>query len=166
MARLDDVLDQLRERLGSNAPVPDVAAAVDAMARAYRHAASDGDWLSGSEVARMMGLSRQAVNQSAGRGSLLAVADGEGVRYPKWQFVDGTPAGGLRVLVRAAREAGVEDAVLIGWIAGDDDRVDTVRSGRAPDLIGDVPALRRRRTAVARRRTAGSAPPMSDTKAR
>ena len=166
MGCIDDVLEQLRRELGSESDVPDVNAAVDAMARAFRHASASNESLSGSDVARMLGVSRQAVNQRAGRGSLLAIADGEGVRYPAWQFQDGSPVHGLIELVRAARDAGVDDAALAAWIEADDRRVDAVAAGRASSLLDRVSEARRARTSVTRRRVAGRAPELADTSAR
>jgi hypothetical protein len=163
MGRIDDVLEGLRRELGDEPEVADVPAAVDAMARAFRHARTGDISLSGSEVARMLGVSRQAVNQRAGRGSLLAIADGQGVRYPGWQFRDGSPVRGLRDLVRSARDAGVDDAALATWIEADQDRVAAVTADRADSLIARVGDARRVRTPVTRRRAPGRAPKLTDS---
>ena len=165
MSRIDDVLDQLRCTLGDETDVPDVTAAVDAMARAFRQASTDAASLSGSAVARMLGVSRQAVNQRAARGSLLAIADQISVRYPAWQFHDGSPARYLIHLVRAARDVGVDDAALAAWIQADDHRIQAVSTGRAESLIASVGEARRARTLVTRRRVARRAPRLSDARA-
>lgn len=165
MGQLDDVLEQLRGQLGADAEVSDVAGAVDAMARAFRQASAAPGALSGSAVARLLGISRQAVNQRAGRGSLLAVADRDGVRYPVWQFQDGSPVRGLIHLVRAARDAGVDDPALAAWIEADSQRVDVVASGHAESLIGHVAAARGR-SPVTRRRRSGHTSQLSDSPAR
>jgi hypothetical protein len=162
MGQIDAVLEQLRSTLGDDAEVRDVSAAVSAMARAFRQASADNTALSGSAVARMLGISRQAVNQRAGRGSLLAVADSEGVRYPLWQFRDGSSVRGLLALVRGARAAGVDDSALAAWIAADQDRIDAVAAGRAKTLIDVVAEARRPRTTLKRHRVSGRAPRLSD----
>jgi len=163
VTQLDDVLERLRRQLGDEAEVPDVPAAVDAMARAFRQASSESAALSGSAVARMLGISRQAVNQRAGRGSLLAVADREGVSYPVWQFRDGSPVGGLIHLVRVARQSGVDDAALAAWIEADEGRIGVVAGGQPQALIDQVSEARQRRTSIARRRRAGRVPRLSDS---
>lgn len=132
------------------------------MARAFRHAALASRSLTGSEVARMLGITRQAVNQRAGRGSLLAVADADGVRYPTWQFRNGSPTPGLLPLVRAARAAGVDDAALAEWIEVDYNRINAIGAGRARALIGLVGQARRPRTPVRRHRGTGPAPRLAD----
>ena len=162
MGRIDDVLEGLRRELGDDADVADVPGAVDAMARAFRHARTANAWLSGSDVARMLGVSRQAVNQRAGRGSLLAMVDGDGVRYPAWQFRDGSPVRGLLDLVRAARDAGVDDAALAAWIEADAVRVGALVADQADSLIDRVGDARRARTPVTRRRATGRVPKLSD----
>lgn len=166
MSQLDDLFERLRHELGEAAEAPDVGAAVDAMARAFRQASVEATALTGSAVARMLGISRQAVNQRAGRGSLLAVADCDGVRYPVWQFRDGSPVHGLLHLVRAARNAGVDDAALAAWIDADRHLVEAVASGHAESLIERVGQARVRRTSVTRRHRGRTAPQLSDTPAR
>lgn len=163
MSQLDDVFERLRRQLGDEAEVPDVSAAVDAMARAFRQASTSSAALSGSAVARMLGISRQAVNQRAGRGSLLAVTDRDGVSYPVWQFRDGSPVGGLIRLVRVARQAGVDDAGLAAWIEADEGRVAAVAGGQPEALIDHVSEARQRRTSITRRRRAGRVPQLSDS---
>lgn len=166
MSQLDDVFERLRRELGEAAEVPDVGTAVDAMARAFRQASVGAAAMSGSAVARMLGISRQAVNQRAGRGSLLAVADRDGVRYPVWQFRDGVPVLGLIHLVRAARNAGVEDSALAAWIEADRHRVEAVAVGHAESLIERVGQAGQRRTPVTRRHRSQRAPQLSDPTAR
>jgi len=165
MAGLEDVIQAVRVELRGVADVRDLSATVQAMVRAFRHSQTDGDSLSGSEVARMLGVSRQAVQQRAARGSLLVVADGDGVRYPVWQFRDGKAVRGLQHLVQAARLAGVDDTSLVIWIEADPSRRRSVASGRAAVLMSEVGAARRRRTRVARERVTGPAPRLSDAAA-
>ncbi len=165
MGQIEDVLDGVRRELGGEGDVRDVRSAVDAMVRAFRQVATSESALSGSAVARMLGVSRQAVNQRAGRGSLIVIADRDGVRYPTWQFRDGSPVRGLIPLVRAARDAGVDDAALASWIESDAHRIASVVDGRAELLIPDVSEARLARTAVTRRRAPGRATRLTDTPA-
>lgn len=162
MARIDELLDRVRAELGEEDDVADVRSAVDAMVRAYRQATSDEAVLTGSAVARLLGVSRQAVHQRASRGSLLAVADADGVRYPTWQFRDGAPVPGLLRLVRSSRDAGVDDAALASWIESDDERLAAIAAGDLDALLAHVEDARVRRTAVTRRRAAGPARRLTD----
>lgn len=162
MGQINDVLEELRRELGADTEIADVPGAVEVMARAFRHSIAGDSFLSGSEVARMLGVSRQAVNQRSGRGSLLAIADGRGVRYPAWQFQGGSPVHGLLNLVRSARDAGVDDHALASWIEADQEHVAAVSANRADSLIARVGDARRARTAVTRRKGAGRVPKLSD----
>jgi hypothetical protein len=165
MAGLDDVIQGVRVELQGVAVVRDLPATVQAMVRAFRQSQTDSQRLSGSDVARMLGVSRQAVQQRAARGSLLVDADGDGVRYPAWQFRDGKVVRGLGQLVRAARLVGVDDTSLVIWIETDPNRRRRVASGDAAVLTSEVKAARRRRTRVSRQRVTGKAPRLSDAAA-
>lgn len=165
MGQIEDVLEGVRRELGDEGDVKDVPSAVEAMVRAFRQASAGDSALSGSAVARMLGVSRQAVNQRAGRGSLIVIADRDGVRYPTWQFRDGSPVRGLIPLVRAARDAGVDDAALASWIESDPQRAASVAGGQAESLIPEVGDARVARTAVTRRRAPGRATRLTDTPA-
>ena len=114
------------------------------------------------DVAGLLGITRQAVHQRAGRGSLVAVADAEGVRYPIWQFHDGSPVRGLLRLVRAARSAGVDEAALAAWIESDPQRMAALSEGDIDSLVAHVGEARRPRTTVNRRQARGSAPRLTD----
>lgn len=162
MGRLDEVLDGVRRELGGETDVRDVPTAVDALVRAFRQATTDESALTGSAVARLLGITRQAVHQRAGRGSLVAVADAEGVRYPIWQFHDGSPVRGLLRLVRAARSAGVDEAALAAWIESDPQRMAALSEGDIDSLVAHVGEARRPRTTVNRRQARGSAPRLTD----
>jgi hypothetical protein len=58
---------------------------------------ADGGALSASQVAELLGISRQAVDKRRKAGQLLAVAlPKRGLLYPAWQFTEaGTPLAGL-----------------------------------------------------------------------
>ena len=160
MGRLDEVLDGVRRELGGETDVRDVPTAVDAPPPAVPHAPESA--LTGSAVARLLGITRQAVHQRAGRGSLVAVADAEGVRYPIWQFHDGSPVRGLLRLVRAARSAGVDEAALAAWIESDPQRMAALSEGDIASLVAHAGEARRPRTPVNRRQARGSAPRLTD----
>ncbi len=162
MGRIDEVLDGVRAELGDDDDVADVRSAVDAMVRAYRQATLSEEELTGSAVARLLGVSRQAVHQRASRGSLLAVADADGVRYPMWQFRDGEPVPGLLRLVRSSRDAGVDDAALASWIESDQERLEAIAAGDLDALLAYVEDARVRRTSVTRRRVPGAARRLTD----
>ncbi|MBL8776839.1 MAG: hypothetical protein JNK12_12940 [Acidimicrobiales bacterium] len=162
MGRIDDVLDGVRAELRDEHDVPDVRSAVEAMVRAYRQATTEKAVLTGSAVARLLGVSRQAVHQRASRGSLLAVADADGVRYPMWQFRDGEPVPGLLHLVRSSRDAGVDDAALASWIESDEERLAAIAAGDLDALLAHVEEARVRKTSMTRRRVAGPARRLTD----
>lgn len=62
----------------------------------------DGGVLSGSEVAELLGLQRQAVNKRVKAKSLLALETAKhGYSYPAWQFVDGETLPGLAEVLRS-----------------------------------------------------------------
>ena len=56
--------------------------------------------LTPSEVAGMLGTSRQTIHDRARKGSLLAIPDNGMNRYPAWQFDPGTPDGVIHGLGR------------------------------------------------------------------
>lgn len=150
-ATIDAVLARVREQLADE-PVVDVDAAATSMIRAFRATAHRDRWISGAELGRRLGVSKQAVHQRAARGTLLVVADAEGVRYPAWQVVDGALPRGLAHLVKVARRSGWSDTDLAVWIDESKERVRLVREGRAQELAG---RLNQRRAEVTRRKVGG-----------
>jgi biotin operon repressor len=65
-----------------------------------------GPPLSSAEVAQMLGISRQAVDQRRLKGKLLAVSLGRrGYRYPHWQFQDGHTLPGMERVLAALQDA-------------------------------------------------------------
>jgi hypothetical protein len=66
---------------------------------------AEGGSIAASEVARILGISRQAVDKRRQAGTLLAIrAGGHGYRYPAWQFEESGVLDGLeRVLKALAR---------------------------------------------------------------
>lgn len=100
-----------------------------------------GGLLSAAEVARMLGITRQAVDKRRGGGKLLAVKVGGDWRYPAAQFGPGgvTPAGLEEVI------AGMADSgpwVTLDFLLAED----TVLEGRTPLQTlrdGDLDIIRR-----------------------
>lgn len=62
----------------------------------------EGGTASSSELAQLLGISRQAVDKRRRNNTLLAVqAGGRGYRYPVWQVVDGRALAGLEDVLEA-----------------------------------------------------------------
>jgi len=64
---------------------------------------AEGGTLSAAEVARLLRLSRQAVDKQRRTGRLLALRAGPSWRYPAWQFIDGQSLPGLPEVLAALR---------------------------------------------------------------
>jgi len=65
---------------------------------------SEGGSLSGEEVAKALGISRQAVDKQRRRGQLLAVRAGGTWRYPAWQLADGAALPHLAAVMRVLHQ--------------------------------------------------------------
>jgi hypothetical protein len=89
------------ERLAELAPADPLAVArLKGMKVKQKLLYSDGQPLQSEEVAQLLGISQQAVEQERSKGKLLAVSLGSlGYFYPWWQFKDGSVLTGIdRVL--------------------------------------------------------------------
>ena len=62
---------------------------------------AEGGVLGPSQVAKLLGISRQAVSQRRMAGKLLAVPIAGGFTYPIWQFHDGKPIDGMEYVFAA-----------------------------------------------------------------
>ncbi len=63
---------------------------------------AEGGAISASEVAQILGISRQAVDKRRQAGTLLAIrVGGHGYRYPFWQFEQSGVLGGLEPVLKA-----------------------------------------------------------------
>ncbi len=62
---------------------------------------AEGGCLSGQELAKVLRITRQAVDKQRRRGQLLAVRNGTTWQYPAWQIVDGAPLPGLKPVLTA-----------------------------------------------------------------
>jgi hypothetical protein len=65
-----------------------------------------GGVLSGAEVAKLLGITRQAVDKRRAKGSLLALKKGSDWRYPRCQFVDADTVPGLAEAIRGMASSG------------------------------------------------------------
>ncbi len=64
---------------------------------------AEGGSLSAEVLAKVLGISRQAVDKQRRRGQLVAIRDGATWRYPAWQIADGAPLPGLKPILTALR---------------------------------------------------------------
>jgi hypothetical protein len=65
--------------------------------------AAEGGTLSGGEVAKLSGVTRQAIDKQRRAHKLFALRVGKAWRYPAWQFADGQPLPGLDTILGALR---------------------------------------------------------------
>ncbi|MHB1417866.1 MAG: hypothetical protein ACYC1C_21660, partial [Chloroflexota bacterium] len=99
----------LRElgRLGGEgtAAQPLTAAMLRGQVAKRRLLEAGGGTLSSAEVAHLLGVSRQTVNNRRLKGRLIGVASGRGdYEYPAWQFADGAVLPGLERVLMAMRD--------------------------------------------------------------
>jgi hypothetical protein len=115
---------------------------------------AEGGTLSADEVAALLGISREAVNQRRRAGRLLALSTGRrGYRYPAWQFGE---EGVLPGFERALKELAVRGqwgraAFFLGGNArlGGRRPLDLLRSGRPEDVEAVLDAARTRGEQIA-----------------
>lgn len=65
---------------------------------------AEGGSFSGEEIAKALGISRQAVDKQRRQGRLLAVRDGATWRYPAWQIANGDPLPSLTAVLHILHE--------------------------------------------------------------
>jgi hypothetical protein len=123
---------QLVESLtGGEAPNPFELATLEAATLAnyfaYR-AELMANSLSATEVARLLGTSRQTPHDRARSGSLLAETDKGGLRFPAWQFDPQGPAGVVAGLSEVVRALSVPPLSKISWFV----RPNPYLEGRTP----------------------------------
>mgnify|MGYP000987965847 FL=1 len=92
-----------------------------------------------NDVARILRISRQAVDKRRRAGRLLAVRQGQGYAYPVAQFVESGIVPGLE---RALAAMPIEDPWMrLEWLVTEDDALDgasplmALKAGRADDVI-------------------------------
>lgn len=67
---------------------------------------AEGGWANSEEIAQMLGVSRQAINQRRQRGKLIGLSRGKGKYiYPLWQFTDtGKTLSGLEAILEQLKD--------------------------------------------------------------
>ncbi len=84
--------------------------------------------LTATEVAGLLGTSRQTPHDRAGRNSLLAVMDQGHLRFPPWQFDPGGPNGVVAGLPDVLRVLDVSPLAKASWLT----RPNPYLEGRTP----------------------------------
>jgi hypothetical protein len=153
------VLDRVAAALAASAPVEDVERVAEAMVRAARAETAADDYPNGATLARILGTSKQNIQQRAARGSLLHIADEHGVRFPLWQVVDGVVVAGVGRLTAEAHQRGIDDTALVRWMEAEPHRVVGFRAGKVIELVDKLPTVP---VAVSRLRVAGRSTALVD----
>ena len=73
------------------------------------------DTLSAPQVARLLGTARQTPHDRANAGTLLAVRERSGLRFPRWQFDAEGPEGVLMGLPEVVKALAVSPLEKLGW---------------------------------------------------
>lgn len=156
-----DVLDEVATAIEPELEIADLERATRDVLRVLQFASAADGYVNGSQLARMLGTSRQNIQQRAARGNLLVRADETGVLYPLWQFrPDGRIAPGLTKVIATAHRKGWSDARLIAWFEADPWRIEELRNGKGTQLVADLDEIRAPLQRRDRRDTA--APSISD----
>lgn len=156
---VDELLKLVGRIIDHDVAIEDPERVAESMARAFRAEINSDRSISGAGLGRLLNISKQAVQQRAARGTLLVVADEDGVRYPTWQIVDGRPVPGLARLIHQARRQGISDTALASWVEQDPSRLPRLQAGQVQTLFGELP---HRKAPVKRRRASGPVPTISD----
>jgi hypothetical protein len=129
------------------------------MVRAARAETATDECPNGATMARILGTSKQNVQQRAARGTLLHVADEQGVRYPLWQLVDGAVPAAVGRFTAEAHHHGINDTSLVRWLEADPERIAQFRAGKLIELAAQLPT---ETISIARRRVRGPASEITD----
>jgi excisionase family DNA binding protein len=81
------------------------------------------DSLSASDVARLLGTSRQTPLDRVHAGSLLALRDGNSWRFPAWQFDPQGPDGAVAGLTEVLRALDVSPFAQASWLTRPNDQL-------------------------------------------
>jgi hypothetical protein len=99
-----------------------------------------GGTLSSAEVAHLLGVSRQTVNNRRLKGRLIGVTSSRGdYEYPAWQFADGAVLPGLERVLLALRDH--QPWTQISYMLNPDTRLgdgvplDALRRGRIDEVV-------------------------------
>ena len=129
------------------------------MVRAARAETANDEYPNGATMARILGTSKQNIQQRASRGTLLHIADEQGVRYPLWQLMDGAVPAAIGRFTAEAHHRGINDTALVRWLEADPDRIAEFRAGKLIELAEQLPT---EHVAIARRRVRGPANAITD----
>jgi len=158
-ATIREVLDRVAATIGATFAVEDVDRVAEAMVRAARAETANAECPNGATMARILGTSKQNIQQRAARGTLLHIADEQGVRYPLWQLVDGAVPAAIGRFTAEAHRRGLDDTSLVRWLEADPERIAQFRAGNLIELAAQLPT---ETVAVARRRVRGLAHEITD----
>lgn len=117
-------------------------AEVDVLMRSFqrRRELLDGA-LTTSQVARLLGTSRQTPHDRVASGSLLAVMDRGTLRFPAWQFDPTDDEGVVAGLPRVIRALDVSPLAKMGWLTRPNEMLDgdtplsALRAGRIDEVM-------------------------------
>jgi hypothetical protein len=126
---------------------------------AARAETANDEYPNGATMARILGTSKQNIQQRAARGTLLHIADERGARYPLWQLVDGAVPAAIGRLTSEAHHRGLNDTALVRWLEADPERIVQFRAGNALELADLLPTSL---VAVTRRLVPGPATKITD----
>jgi len=123
-------------------PEERIEATLDVLRRSFdrRHELLDGA-LSTSQVAALLGTSRQTPHDRVESGSLLAVMDRGGLRFPPWQFDPNGEDGVVPGLPAVIRALDVSPMAKISWLTRANPMLDgatplaRLRSGDVEDVL-------------------------------
>lgn len=127
----DDVPAVIRALYGDRvlAAAGRAEAEVDVLMRSFQHRREllDGA-LTTSQVAHLLGTSRQTPHDRVASGSLLAVMDRGALRFPAWQFDADGEDGVVAGLARVIRALDVSSLSKVSWLT----RPNVMLDGEAP----------------------------------
>ena len=158
-ATIREVLDRVAATFGPTFAVEDPERVAEAMVRAARAETANDEYPNGATMARILGTSKQNIQQRAARGTLLHIADEQGARYPLWQLVDGLVPVSIGRLTSEAHRRGLNDTALVHWLEADPERIVQFRAGNVLELADLLPTTR---VPVTRRRVPGPATEITD----
>ena len=158
-ATLREVLARVAATIGPTFAAEDADRVAEAMVRAARAETANDEYPNGATMARILGTSKQNIQQRAARGTLLHIADEQGVRYPLWQLVDGALPAATGRLTSEAHHRGINDTELVRWLEADPDRIAQFRAGNVIELAEQLPT---EAVAITRRRVHGPATEITD----
>jgi hypothetical protein len=104
---------------------------------------AEGGCLSSDETAKLLGMSREAVNKRRQQGKLIGLPAGRAYRYPVWQFQGSQTLKGIEIVLKSLK---VQDPWMqTAWMLNSNVRLgqrplDALRSGQI-ELVEQVALL-------------------------